>query len=107
MIGETSAVILALPELRDEGRGVRERFGVQALWGLVREKALLSRGDKSSMLQDVMEGKKETEIGFINGWVVERGRVLGVGVPVSEKVVAMVEERRVVGLEEVGEAFGV
>ena len=107
VIGETSAVILALPELRDEGRGVRERFGVQALWGLVREKALLSRGDKSSMLQDVMEGKKETEIGFINGWVVERGRVLGVGVPVSEKVVAMVEERRVVGLEEVGEAFGV
>jgi len=105
VIGETSAVILALPELRDEGRVTRERFGVQALWGLVREKALLGKG-KSSMLQDVEEGKGETEIGFINGWIVERGRELGVSVQVNEKVVAMVEEQRVVGLGEVGEVFG-
>lgn len=106
VIGETSAVILALPELRVGGWGVRERFGGQALWGLVREKALLGSGNRSSMLQDVEEGKGETEIGFINGWVVERGKELGVGVRVSERVVAMVEERRVVGLEEVGEVFG-
>ena len=106
VISETSAVILALPELRDEGRGTRERFGVQALWGLVREKALLARANRSSMLQDVEEGKGKTEIGFINGWVVERGRELGVGIRVSERVVAMVEERRVVGFGEVGEVFG-
>jgi 2-dehydropantoate 2-reductase len=106
VIAETSAVILALPELRDEGRGVRERFGVQALWGLVREKAMLTRGNKSSMLQDVEEGK-ETEIRFINGWVVEKGKKLGVGVGVNERVVGMVEEKRVVGLEEVGVVFGV
>lgn len=99
-------MILALPELRDEGRGVRERFGVQALWGLVREKAMLTRGNKSSMLQDVEEGK-ETEIRFINGWVVEKGKKLGVGVGVNERVVGMVEEKRVVGLEEVGVVFGV
>jgi 2-dehydropantoate 2-reductase len=106
VISETSAVILALPEMRDEQRATRERFGVQVLWGLVKEKALLTRGNRSSMLHDVEERKGETEIGFINGWVVERGRELGVGVRVSEKVVAMVEERRVVRLEEVREVFG-
>jgi 2-dehydropantoate 2-reductase len=106
VIAETSEVILALPELKDEGRGIRERFGVRALAGLVREKALLTRGNKSSMLQDVEEGKGETEIRFINGWVVEKGRELGVGVEVSEKIVKIVEERRVVRLDEVNEVFG-
>jgi 2-dehydropantoate 2-reductase len=106
VIAETSAVILALPELREEGSGVRERFGVGALGRLVKEKALLTRGNRSSMLQDVEEGK-ETEIGFINGWVVEKGKELGVQVGVNESVVSMVEERRVLGLEEVGKVFGV
>jgi ketopantoate reductase len=57
-------------------------------------------------LQDGDVGTGETEIRFINGWVVERGRELGVGVRVNEEVVKMVEERRVVGLGEVGEVFG-
>lgn len=109
LLAETSAVILALPELQDGGGsggdGFRERFGVQALWGLVREKALLTAGNRSSMLQDVEEGTVETEIRFINGWVVERGRELGVGVQLSTKIVGMVEERRVVGLEEVSRVF--
>jgi 2-dehydropantoate 2-reductase len=106
VLEETSSVILALPELGDEGRGTRERFGVLALGGLVREKALLTRGNRSSMLQDVEEGKGETEIRFINGWVVDRGKELGVGVEVNERIVQMVEERRMVKLEDVGEVFG-
>jgi 2-dehydropantoate 2-reductase len=106
VLEETSSVILALPELGDEGRGTRERFGVRALGGLVREKALLTRGNRSSMLQDVEEGKGETEIRFINGWVVDQGKELGVGVEVNERIVQMVEERRVVKLEDMGEVFG-
>lgn len=105
VIAETSAVILALPELREEGSGVRERFGVGALGRLVKEKALMTGGNRSSMLQDV-EGGKETEIGFINGWIVERGRELGIGVAVNGRVVEVVEERRVVRLDDVGKVFG-
>jgi hypothetical protein len=43
---------------------------------------------------------------FINGWVVEMGGKVGVGVEVNERVVRMVEEKRVIQLEEVREVFG-
>jgi 2-dehydropantoate 2-reductase len=45
---------------------------------------------KSSMLQD-FERRRPTEIGFINGYVVEIGRRLGVATPVNVAIVELVE----------------
>jgi 2-dehydropantoate 2-reductase len=45
---------------------------------------------KPSMLQDVEAGRK-TEIDFINGAVVERGKRLGVATPVLEMLFSLVK----------------
>jgi 2-dehydropantoate 2-reductase len=46
---------------------------------------------KSSMLQDLERGRK-TEIDFLNGYIVKKGREVGVPTPVNEAVVEMVKE---------------
>jgi 2-dehydropantoate 2-reductase len=46
---------------------------------------------KSSMLQDIERGRK-TEIDFLNGYVVKKGREVGVPTPVNEAIVEMVKE---------------
>jgi 2-dehydropantoate 2-reductase len=106
MIEEIRAVIIALPELQAVGEEGKAKFGKEELRKLVKDKAIMTATNRSSMLQDTEAGR-ETEIEFINGWVVRRGRELGVDVWVTEKVVELVKERRVVGVEEVGKIFGV
>ena len=46
---------------------------------------------KSSMLQDLERGRK-TEIDFLNGYIVKKGREAGVPTPVNEAIVEMVKE---------------
>lgn len=46
---------------------------------------------KSSMLQDIERGRK-TEIDFLNGYVVKKGREIGSPTPVNEAIVEMVKE---------------
>jgi len=51
-----------------------------------------SRGDwKSSMAQDVSKGRK-TEIEFMNGYISERGRELGIPTPVNSAITSVVSE---------------
>jgi 2-dehydropantoate 2-reductase len=109
LITETRAVILALPELKPPlaevpREEVERRFSMDALRTLVREKALMTGENRSSMLADADAGR-ETEIEFINGWVVRKGRELGVEVPISEKAVEFVLQRRY-GKVDVGRDFG-
>ena len=47
--------------------------------------------NKSSMLQDVM-GRKQTEIQYLNGYVVRRGLEYGVEVPANQEICSRVEE---------------
>jgi 2-dehydropantoate 2-reductase len=54
------------------------------------DQLLAAYGDlKPSMLQD-FERRRVTEIEFINGYVVERGRQLGIRTPVNEAIVGAV-----------------
>jgi 2-dehydropantoate 2-reductase len=46
---------------------------------------------KSSMLQDLERGRK-TEIDFLNGYIVKKGREVGIPTPVNEAIVEMVKE---------------
>ena len=50
----------------------------------------------SSMLQDLTRGKK-TEIDFINGAVVEKGRVRGVATPVNACIADLIRFRESAG----------
>ena len=63
----------------------------QALDDMLRPKSASGRNWKASMAQDVAKGRP-TEIDYMNGFVVERGREAGVPTPVSTAVVETVRE---------------
>ena len=46
-------------------------------------------GGRPSMLQDVMKGRR-TEINYLNGYVAEQGRLVGVKTPLNDKIVELV-----------------
>lgn len=69
------------------------------------EKSLISYGNlyagaKPSTLQDIEQGKK-TEIDFLNGYIVKKGKELGIPVPGSEACLRMVKEVEG-GIREIG-----
>jgi 2-dehydropantoate 2-reductase len=63
----------------------------QALDDMLRPKSASGRSWKASMAQDVAKGRP-TEIDYMNGFVVEKGREAGVPTPVSAAVVETVGE---------------
>jgi 2-dehydropantoate 2-reductase len=67
----------------------------------------MTSGNRSSMLQDV-EACRDTETRFINGWVVRRGKQLGVDVCTNERVVDLVTRRSKIkaSSQEIDKAFG-
>jgi 2-dehydropantoate 2-reductase len=71
----------------DAGR--RETW--QALDEMLTPKSAGGRNWKASMAQDVAKGRP-TEIDYMNGYVVEKGREKGIRTPVSEAVVQTVRE---------------
>ena len=71
-----------------EGRGLAE---VEAD---ISRDAQSRAGGRPSLLQDVMRGRR-TEIDYLNGYVVARGRRLGVPTPFNEKVVELFHRRPV------------
>ncbi|OBT89856.1 hypothetical protein VE02_00815 [Pseudogymnoascus sp. 03VT05] len=105
LVSETSSVILAhLSSLHPNSPlsdSTTSRFSAARLGKMVERVCEATRGNRSSMLQDVEAGRG-TEVGYINGWIVRRGREMGVGVGVNGGVVGMVERGEVVKLEEVG-----
>jgi 2-dehydropantoate 2-reductase len=63
----------------------------QALDDMLRPKSASGRNWKASMAQDVAKGRP-TEIDYMNGFVVDKGREVGVPTPVSAAVVETVRE---------------
>lgn len=50
------------------------------------------KGGKTSMLQDLEAGAPETEIDYITGWVVQKGKEVNIPTPVSAKLVQLIKE---------------
>lgn len=79
-----------------KGRIVAEVLAVAAAEGvpLDRDVSFVNRfvtsDNVTSMLQDVLRGRR-TEIGFLNGAIVERGRKHGLPTPVNETLTLLVE----------------
>lgn len=76
MLAEISLVIRSLPELQGLAN-VQTRFSAQRLESVVMKTARITARNISSTLADVRAGK-QTEIEYINGYVVKRGEELGI-----------------------------
>lgn len=73
---EVSAVICALPELRDIP-GIEDRFSPERLRRISVQLANKTSKNSSSMLQDMRAGRM-LEVNYINGYIVKRGEELGI-----------------------------
>lgn len=76
MLAETSLVMRSLPELRGIPN-VPHRFSAERLETLVVGVSNKTKDNVSSMLADMRAGR-QTEIEYINGYIVKRGEELGV-----------------------------
>ncbi|KAL4954464.1 6-phosphogluconate dehydrogenase C-terminal domain-like protein [Aspergillus filifer] len=96
IMAEISNIVLHLPELSGVP-GLRERFAPSRLEETVLGILERTRETVCSMVVDV-RGGRETEVSFINGYWVRRGREVGVGVGVNEMLM-----REILALGLVGE----
>ena len=88
LLEEISRVYLALPEI--QGLSIdKSQFSVRALEDVLRDTVEKTAMNSSSMREDVRKCRP-TEIGFINGWIVRRGRELGVECKANEMVMQLV-----------------
>ncbi len=69
--------------------GVGLPFDADGIWAQVTEAARLTGANRSSMLQDVLHGRR-TEIDSINGVIVSEGRRLRIPTPVNETLCNLV-----------------
>ncbi|KAF2214237.1 hypothetical protein CERZMDRAFT_37464 [Cercospora zeae-maydis SCOH1-5] len=88
MLAETSLVIRSLPELRGIPN-VPNRFSAERLETLVVSVAHKTRKNISSMLADVRRGA-QTEIEYINGYIVKRGEEMGIKAVVNYSIMQIV-----------------
>ena len=86
LISEISQVFCSLPELQGLP-GLKERFSRESLRNAILNVASATAQNRSSMLQDVSTGS-ETEIHYINGYIVRRAQELGIECPVNMRMVA-------------------
>lgn len=89
LLAEISLVLRSLPELRGLPN-VNTRFSAARLETLVVSVANSTRENVSSMLADVRSGR-QTEVKWINGYIVRRGEELGVQCVCNYMLMQMVE----------------
>jgi 2-dehydropantoate 2-reductase len=76
LLEEISSVFQSLPEL--QGLPIdRNLFSVSSLESVVSDTIEKTAQNSSSMREDMRKGRA-TEIEYINGWILRRGRVLGI-----------------------------
>jgi 2-dehydropantoate 2-reductase len=88
LLAETSHIIRSLPELQGVPN-VQRRFSPERLETLVVSMANKTKDNISSMLADVRAGR-QTEIEYINGYIVKRGEEMGVKCVVNYAVMQIV-----------------
>lgn len=104
MLSETSEIFAALPELKAVP-DVRERLGTEKLEAAVRDVANGTAHNISSMLSDIRIGQ-QTEIGYINGYIVRRGREVGIEAPTNYAIMQLVVGKQELVIQETRKAQG-
>ena len=92
LLAEVSAVALRLPELRAVP-GVRMRLSVSRLENVTRGVLEKTSKELSAMLRDVRKGE-ETEVEWLNGYVVRRGEEEGVKPVMNYMLLQMVKGKQ-------------
>ncbi|KAL6712688.1 2-dehydropantoate 2-reductase (Ketopantoate reductase) (KPA reductase) (KPR) [Coniothyrium glycines] len=101
LLAEISLVIRSLPELQYIPN-VQQRFDPGRLETIVVSVAHKTANNISSMLADTRSGQ-QTEIDYINGWIVKRGEELGVRCLMNYMLVQMVKGKTQVVQRELSE----
>jgi len=102
LLDETSRVLKALPEVTE----AKERLGKEELREKVVDSMERTAANVSSMHQDVKAGR-ETEIDYINGWIVKKGKELGIETENNEKVVELIKKGVILTVEDIDGIKGV
>jgi len=100
---EAAEVIQSLPELRDDP-DTATRFSTQNLELKILEAADKTAKNTSSMLQDFRSGR-ETEIDYINGYIVKRATELGIECETHEAAVKMIKHGTQISVDDAEEHF--
>jgi len=100
---EAAQVIQSLPELRDDP-DTATRFSTQNLELKILEAADKTAKNISSMLQDFRSGR-ETEIDYINGYIVKRATELGIECETHEAAVKMIKHGIQISVDDAEEHF--
>ena len=91
-LGEAADARELIAGLAAEGCAVAAALGITLdddPLALIEEAATHAHGHRPSMLQDVL-ARRPTEIGVLNGGIVQRGREAGIPVPLNQAVTALV-----------------
>ncbi|KAL9010481.1 MAG: hypothetical protein Q9173_004590, partial [Seirophora scorigena] len=91
LLAEISLVIRSLPELQGVPN-VKMRFDIKRLEAQVLGIAEKTARNKSSMLQDVSQGRL-TEIEYINGYIVRRGEEVGIRCALNYMLMHMIKAK--------------
>ncbi|KKY16841.1 putative 2-dehydropantoate 2-reductase [Phaeomoniella chlamydospora] len=94
LISEISQILLSLPEVSDAviGPHSRARFERHNLERFIRDMIKVNKTNSSSTRED-MRRKKETELRYINGFLVKRGNELGKDVKLNELLLWLVQAK--------------
>lgn len=88
LLGEITKVFTSLPELQGVP-DIDKRFSEEKLMGGVTKQCVGTPHNISSMLSDIKIGQ-QTEIGYINGYIVRRGKELGIEATVNYAIMQTV-----------------
>ena len=99
LLAEISIVIQSMPELKNVPN-VKMRFDTLRLERIVFSIANKTADNHSSMLQDVKLGR-QTEIDYINGYIIRRGEEMGIHCVMNYMLMHMVKgKNKIRGLEQ-------
>jgi 2-dehydropantoate 2-reductase len=92
LAAELSLIIRLLPELATIP-GLSQRFSAERLKALATNLAEKTAKNSSSMREDMRRARPTTEIDYINGYIVKRGREVGVQAAVNFMVVQLMKAK--------------
>ena len=93
LIAEISDVIQVLPEV-ESTTGFSTRFGLENLMERFVYMTKLTASNSSSMREDV-RGKRDTEIEYLNGYIIKRGKEVGIECVANALVMQLVQGKTI------------
>lgn len=103
LLAETCLIIRSLPSFQSlPGAGVR--FSLESLEHTVRVVASKTANNISSMLSDVRAGR-ETEIDYINGYIISEGNRLRLSCTYNRRIVQLVKDKQLITEAQIQDFF--